>query len=111
MVAPMNTAASIGTPRSMATIRQRGQRLASQLQKTLVLCGGLVPVLLGLLPSTRAEALFSMTFVATTGLDGNDCSRAHPCRSLARAMMQSFAGGTIVCLDSGPFVTGGEIST
>ena len=48
----------------------------------------------------HASAAAQRTFVASTGDDGNACSRAAPCRSFATAILQTNAGGEVVVLDS-----------
>jgi hypothetical protein len=45
------------------------------------------------------------TWVSVNGNDGNNCSRATPCRTLATALVKSSAGGEIDVLDSGDFGT------
>ena len=54
-------------------------------------------------PSSTAQR----RFVASNGIDTNDCSLATPCRSFGAAMLKTSSGGEIVVLDSagyGPVV-------
>jgi hypothetical protein len=50
--------------------------------------------------SPAAAATSQRTFVASTGIDVNPCSLSQPCRTFARALTQTNAGGEIVVLDS-----------
>lgn len=61
-----------------------------------------VPVLLllGAFAAPPAFGLAPRTFVASTGIDTNPCSRALPCRSFAVAIAQTSAGGEVLVLDS-----------
>ena len=45
------------------------------------------------------------TFVASTGNDANNCSRANPCRNFQRAHDVVAAGGEVIALDSAGFGT------
>jgi hypothetical protein len=58
--------------------------------------GGLAASLLVPMP---AAAQNTQSWVASTGSDANDCSRASPCASLSRALDQTDAGGRIDCAD------------
>lgn len=65
--------------------------------------GGLIAATLWSLP---AHAQLNRTAVSVTGNDANPCAPASPCRSFARAMSQTNAGGEIIVLTSagyGPF--------
>lgn len=59
-----------------------------------------------LLPAAAAQANpFPITFVATSGFDGNSCAMLNqPCASIAGALARTQAGGTILILDSGLYV-------
>ena len=59
-----------------------------------------VGAVLCLLLASTASAQLNRTFVASTGNDANDCSRATPCRNFAAAILQTNAGGEIIPLDS-----------
>jgi hypothetical protein len=50
--------------------------------------------------ASAANAAANRTFVASTGLDTNPCSRTAPCRSFGAAVAQTSAGGTVLVLDS-----------
>jgi hypothetical protein len=50
--------------------------------------------------SLPAAATSQRTFVASNGIDANPCSLSQPCRTFARALTQTNAGGEIVVLDS-----------
>src|SRR5882672_11716567 len=53
------------------------------------------------------------TFVASTGVDSNPCSRPAPCRSFTAAVAQTASGGSVIALDSagyGPVTISQSIS-
>ena len=53
------------------------------------------------------------TFVASTGMDTNPCSRVAPCRSFTAALAQTTSGGSIIVVDSagyGPVNIGQSVS-
>ena len=53
------------------------------------------------------------TFVASTGVDSNPCSRPSPCRSFSAAVAQTASGGSVIALDSagyGPVTIAQSIS-
>ena len=50
-----------------------------------------------------AQAQNSRSFVATTGNDANNCSASQYCRTFARALAVTNAGGEIVVVDSGGY--------
>src|SRR5215467_4594521 len=50
--------------------------------------------------TSASLAQVQRTFLSATGSDGNPCSRAAPCRTLAQAISQTNAGGEVVILDS-----------
>src|SRR5205823_3825885 len=52
------------------------------------------------LASASVDAAVPRTFVSSTGLDTNPCSRTAPCRSFSAALAQTAAGGVIIPLDS-----------
>jgi hypothetical protein len=56
-----------------------------------------------LLAPSSALAQHDLTAVALAGDDANDCSRPAPCRTFARAVSQTNAGGVVVALDSGGY--------
>src|SRR6266550_6580339 len=47
-----------------------------------------------------ANAASNRTFVASTGVDTNPCSRTAPCRSFGAAVALTSSGGTVLVLDS-----------
>ncbi|MBV9220518.1 MAG: hypothetical protein JO366_18170, partial [Methylobacteriaceae bacterium] len=53
--------------------------------------------------SSPAAAQNARSWVASTGSDGNSCTRSSPCASFARALAQTNAGGEINCIDQGDF--------
>jgi len=68
-------------------------------------------MLLFLLPLSAMAA--SRTFVASSGLDANPCSRSSPCRSFAAALAVTDPDGEVVVLDSagyGPVTIGQSVS-
>jgi len=56
--------------------------------------------MLSVLLAVSAQATALRTFVASTGLDTNPCSRTSPCRSFAAALVQTSPKGEIIVLDS-----------
>src|ERR1700691_5763938 len=52
------------------------------------------------LAGTSAHAQFNNTFVSSTGSDGNTCTQAAPCATCQRALTQTNAFGSVVCLTS-----------
>jgi hypothetical protein len=69
--------------------------------------------MLSVLLAVSAEATALRTFVASTGLDTNPCSRLSPCRSFAAALVQTTAKGEIIVLDSagyGPVTIGQSVT-
>jgi hypothetical protein len=60
-----------------------------------------------------AQAQNSQSWVASTGSDLNACTRASPCRNMARAISQANTGGQINCVDRlelAPFTIGKSIT-
>lgn len=62
-------------------------------------------IALFLLAGQAAHGQSTRTWVSVNGSDGNDCSRATPCRTLSSALARSSSGGEIDVLDSGDFGT------
>ncbi|MBV9218522.1 MAG: hypothetical protein JO366_20235 [Methylobacteriaceae bacterium] len=54
------------------------------------------------LPRT-AYAANARSWVASTGLDGNPCTRDQPCQTFGHALTQTNVGGEINCVDQGEF--------
>src|SRR5260370_29751704 len=52
---------------------------------------------------TTARGQAPRTFVASTGSDGNPCSRFAPCRTFQSALNAVAVGGEVVALDSAGF--------
>jgi len=50
-----------------------------------------------------AHAQLSRTFVSSFGNDANDCNRATPCRTFARAYLNTLPNGEITVLDPGGY--------
>jgi hypothetical protein len=80
--------------------------------KSLVVAG---VISVSILAAQNADAvpLPGRTFVASTGLDTNPCSRTAPCRSFAAAITVTAAGGEVIVLDSagyGPVTISNSIS-
>jgi hypothetical protein len=64
------------------------------------------------LPAMPASALSFMTFVASNGLDTNDCaSPATACRHISRALAVADALGQVNCVDSADYFEGGTVIT
>src|SRR5437867_3815053 len=60
-----------------------------------------------------AQASAPRTFVASSGVDSNPCSRTAPCRSFGAAVAQTTPGGSVIVLDSagyGPVTIAQSIS-
>jgi len=64
-----------------------------------------------LLVAVSANALVNRSFVASTGNDANDCSRATPCRSFTAALAVTNANGEIIALDSAGYGSSLTINT
>ena len=60
----------------------------------------MILVLVALSFALPSFAQLNRTFVASTGNDANDCSRATPCRNFAAAVTATNAGGEVIALDS-----------
>ncbi|HEY9422355.1 MAG TPA: right-handed parallel beta-helix repeat-containing protein [Thermoanaerobaculia bacterium] len=60
-------------------------------------------LLFSLAVSQAAYSQSTRTWVSVNGSDGNDCSRATPCRTLSGALAKTSTGGEIDILDSGDF--------
>lgn len=72
------------------------------------LLAGLTATLAMALPVATAHAL-TESFVLSTGNDANPCTRSSPCQTFLRALAVTDNGGTIWCLDSGPYT--GNVNT
>jgi hypothetical protein len=57
------------------------------------------------LSTAVASATPVRTFVSSTGLDANPCSRTSPCRSFNAALLQTSSGGSIIAIDSAGYGT------
>ena len=73
-----------------------------------LLCASLIVTLAASLPTTAYAQNF-ISFVASTG-SGTACTRAAPCSFIPDAIAATETGGSVKCLDSGPFPTGFTIS-
>src|SRR5437868_4819655 len=65
------------------------------------------------LSAVALSASVARTFVASTGLDTNPCSRISPCRSFNAAIAQTSAAGEVIVLDSagyGPATISSSVS-
>jgi hypothetical protein len=60
-------------------------------------------ILLFVAVSQAAHSQATRSWVSVNGNDGNDCSRATPCRTLSGALAKTSTGGEIDVLDSGDF--------
>src|ERR1043166_2518850 len=72
------------------------------MRKIALLSGSLAATLDAVLAAAPAQALNSISFVASAG-SGTACTRAAPCAGFRLAHDATAAGGEIDCLDSGPF--------
>jgi len=61
---------------------------------------GTIVCLLGMLFASQVFAQLQRSFVASYGIDANNCQRLTPCRSFAAAYLVTNAGGEIVPIDS-----------
>ncbi|MBV9633402.1 MAG: hypothetical protein JOZ40_02140 [Methylobacteriaceae bacterium] len=57
-----------------------------------------------------AHAQNARSWVASTGADGNPCTRSQPCASFTRALSQTNAGGEINCVDQSDYALGANIA-
>jgi hypothetical protein len=74
---------------------------------------GIACTAVALAAGSPARAQLNRTAVSVYGNDANNCAVATPCRSFARAITQTNAGGEVVALDSagfGPFVADRSIT-
>jgi len=62
-------------------------------------------MLMLLIYSSASHAQAPRTFVSGLGDDGNSCSRTAPCRTFARAIVATAAGGEVIALDSAGYGT------
>jgi hypothetical protein len=70
-------------------------------------CFAVVFGLLGLAAAPASAVTYQRTFVASTGIDTNQCRLVDPCRSFNAAIAQTTSGGEVVILDTagyGPMV-------
>lgn len=61
----------------------------------------LAVLMAGVLQSSPAHALIDQTWISAYGADSGSCSGLAPCLTLAYAVRQTSAGGTIFVMDSG----------
>ncbi len=64
------------------------------------ICGALI---FTIMLATAAQAQLQNTYVASNGVDTNDCSRTTPCRTFAGALTKTNAGGQINAVDAGDY--------
>jgi parallel beta-helix repeat protein len=64
-----------------------------------------VAALAVLLAAPAASRAIDQSFVSAGGRDAAPCTRARPCRTFARAVAVTSAGGSVVALDSGRFAS------
>ena len=64
----------------------------------------LVAVTLFAFTSSPVQAQNKRSWVASNGLDANDCSRANPCLTFNGALAKTDARGEINVVDSGDYV-------
>ena len=73
---------------------------------------GVLVILCVLEPAPLSAAAAPRTFVASSGMNTNPCSRTSPCRSFGAAISQTTAGGEVIVLDSagyGPATIGTSV--
>ncbi|MBV9222112.1 MAG: hypothetical protein JOY94_22055 [Methylobacteriaceae bacterium] len=78
--------------------------------KKIALSIAALAALLALSLPGAARAQNVRSWVASTGNDGNPCTRASPCATFSQALSVTNAGGEINCADEGEFSNGGELS-
>jgi len=64
-----------------------------------------IAIAAALLCAAPAQAQATTTFVSVAGLDTNPCTNTAPCRSFARAITVTAAGGAITALDAAGYGT------
>jgi len=104
--------AALSANRTASAIRSAPQRkeMSMNSRKAVRLS---VAVLLAIGGVPLAEAQLTRSWVASSGLDTNDCTRPTPCRTFGRAMSVSNSGAEVVVMDSagyGPFTINKPIS-
>jgi hypothetical protein len=75
--------------------------------KTLInLVAGAVAAALLCVASVAPSYAQTTTFISGGGSDANPCTLALPCQTIARGVAVAGSGGTVSCLDAGPYVNG-----
>ena len=74
------------------------------MKKLISLAASLVAaVLLCVASVSPSYAVLKTVFVSGAGSDGNPCSLTQPCRTIGYAVGTVATGGTVSCLDAGPY--------
>jgi hypothetical protein len=76
------------------------------MKKLMNLVAGLADAALLCVASISPSYAATTSFVSGVGNDGNPCTLGSPCRSFVRAIATAGNGGTISCLDAGPYTDG-----
>jgi Right handed beta helix region len=70
---------------------------------TNLVAGPAAAALLCIASVSPSHAAPTTAFVSGGGSDANACTLAAPCRSIGRALFFAASGGTVSCLDAGPY--------
>jgi hypothetical protein len=74
------------------------------MKKLLSLVASLAAAALLCVASGSPSYAQTTTFISGSGSDGNPCTPAQPCRTLFHALGAAGNGGTVTCLDAGPYL-------
>jgi hypothetical protein len=88
---------------SLAAVRRKAEPLRQVREQTMSHATSRLALLLLTALASMSVAAIQRTFVATSGLDGDPCTLAQPCRSFATAITAADAGGEVIVLDSGGY--------
>jgi hypothetical protein len=73
------------------------------MKKLTNLVAGLAAALLCVASVSPSHAAPTTAYVSAGGNDANPCTLAQPCRSIGQANLIAGSGGTVSCLDAGPY--------
>src|SRR5580704_16528410 len=73
------------------------------MKKLINLVAGLLAAALLCVASVSPSCATTTTFVSGEGSDGNPCTLGSPCRTIGAAIGAAGNGGTVSCLDAGPY--------
>jgi hypothetical protein len=75
-------------------------KIALEIRKLAHSLAVLLAMLLPALDAAPAHATNYHTWVSHGGSDANACTQTSPCATFAHALLQTYAGGELSCLDS-----------